>query len=135
MENLEIKYSERIRQMPLKSTVPSTFSFDRSESAIKIPITPPAENAPFHGRHKGRMDSAVEMLRKSTTAPNTFTPAAWIARERIHFQASSHSRSGRLKALRPSNWKQRSAMYDPASPVRLCACVAPVTEFQEGSSG
>jgi hypothetical protein len=83
--------------------VPITFNDDRSESAIKIPTTPPAENAPFHGRQKGRMESAVEMLRKSTAAPNTFTVAAWIGAERIHFQASSHRRTGRLKALRPSN--------------------------------
>ena len=43
-----------------------------------MPTTPPAENAPFQGRQNGRMESAVEMLRKSTTAPNTFTAAAWI---------------------------------------------------------
>ncbi len=121
--------------MPVSSTVPIRFSDDSSESAIKIPTTPPAENAPFHGRQKGRMESAVEMLRKSTTAPITFTVAAWMASERIHFQASSQSSTGRLKALRPSNWKQRSAVYDPAKPVRLCARAAPVTEFQEGSCG
>ena len=121
--------------MPVKSTVPIVLSDDRSESAIRIPTTPPAENAPFQGCQKGRMESAVEMLRKSTTAPNTFTAAAWISEERIHFHASSQNKAGRLKALRPSNWKQRSAVYDPASPVRLKACAAPVTEFQEGSCG
>ena len=35
--------------MPVNRTVPVTFSDDRSESAIRIPTTPPAENAPFHG--------------------------------------------------------------------------------------
>src|SRR5580700_4002017 len=103
MENLEIKYSERIRQIPVNSMVPITLSFDTSESAIRMPTTPPAENAPFQGRQKGLMESAVEILRKSTTEPNTFTVAASIGCERIHFHASSHSRTGRLKALSPSN--------------------------------
>src|SRR5579862_6325093 len=134
-ENVEIKYSDKIRQIPVSSMVPMTFNEDRSESAIRIPTNPPAENAPFQGRHNGRMESAVDALRKSRAAPNTLTEAAWMGWERIHFQASSHSRTGRLKALRPSNWKQKSAVYDPASPVRLCACAAPVTEFQEGSCG
>ena len=79
MENLEIRYSERIRQMPVSSTVPITFNDDISELAIRMPTTPPAENAPFHGCHNGRMERAVEMLRKNTTEPNTLIPAASIA--------------------------------------------------------
>src|ERR1700683_3790433 len=135
MENFEIKYSDRIGKSPVSNTGPIRLRDDSSESAIRMPTTPPAENAPPHGRQKGRMESAVETLRNSTAAPKTFHPAAGMASDRIHLQASIHNSTGILKALRPSNWKQRSAVYDPAKPMRLCACTAPVTEFQEGSWG
>ena len=135
MENFEIKYSERIRQMPVSSTVPIRLSEDSSESAIKIPMTPPAENEPFQGRQMGRMESAVEMLRKSAKAPMTLTLAAGMASDRIHLHARIHNSIGILKALSPSNWKHKSAVYDPARPMRLCAWPAPVTKFQEGSCG
>ena len=96
MENVEIKYSERIRQMPVNSTVPVTFSDDTSESAIKMPTTPPAENAPFHGRQNGRMESAVEMLKKQHRRRRTPLPRppGWALSGSISRPAARASRAG-----------------------------------------
>src|SRR5580693_1310343 len=135
IEKLEIRYRDRISEIPVTSAAPVRLSDVMRESASKTPMIPPAENDPFQGCHVGNSDSAALPLSISRLDPNTLIAGALISADRTQRQASIHSSTGMAKALSPSTCRQRSEVYDPAKPVRLWARVAPETEFQDGSCG
>ena len=79
-------------------------------------------------------DNAVDKLRNSSIAPNTFTVAPSISSERSHFQESNHSNTGMAERAEAQQLRNRDRQrYEPATPVRLCARTAPAAVFHEGS--
>ncbi len=103
IEKVEIRYTDRIRQIAVSNTDPVRFSHFMSKSASKSPRTPPAENVPPNGCHSGPIESAVHMLRNSSNEPRIFTPGDRISSERTQRQASIQSRMGMLSAAKPNN--------------------------------
>ena len=137
IENFEIRYRRQNQaDAGEQQRRPSGSAKRRRESASKMPITPPAENEPFHGRQIGRMESAVEMLRNSTPAPNILTAGGlnWRRANPFPCQHPQQHRNGEgaeaqhLQAEdRPCTSRRSRSDYGRRA--------APVTEFQDGSWG
>src|SRR5215472_8971760 len=134
-ENVDIRYNDKMRDVAVSIAAPVRLSVASRDPEIRMPRIPPAENAPFHGCHAGSSARAVQMLSRSKPDPKILINGAWISADRTQRQANIHNKTGIENALSPKTWKNRSEVYEPAKPVRLCARAALEIVFQEESSG
>ena len=123
-EKLVVKNNEvRMRTTETK-LAPTGFNAARNPSARTVPSKPPGGRTP---RTWGRCISVISAERESNSmlAPTSFAAGAsinWLRNQRM---ATANMATGNKNALKPQNWKKRSAICAPTGPIQFLAGPAP----------